>query len=395
LRHVGQCYSIDDLRKLARKRLPRAIFDFADGGAEDEVSLRSNESRFGRWQLVPQALTNVSEIDMSTTVMGQRIALPLILSPTGLTRVFHHDGEVAVASAAERAGTIYTLSSVSSVSMEDIGALGDGPKWFQIYVWRDRALVKDFIARARAAGFQALCLTVDVQVSGRRERDMHNGLSLPPKLSPRLAWDIALHPRWGINKLRTPAVVPANVAGQATGADLGTVIKFVDSQFDRSVTWDDAAWMIGEWGGSFAIKGILSAADAVRAVEIGATGIIVSNHGGRQLDHTPAPIEVLPEIVDAVAGRADVILDGGVRRGTDILKAVALGAKACMVGRPLFLATGRAPTANLFMPTPTTSNLIQFRRPPSWLTKSRISSSWFWTSMSRLPSLSMSPTASA
>jgi L-lactate dehydrogenase (cytochrome) len=336
VRSIGQCHSIADLRSLARKKLPRAIFDFADGGAEDEVSLRANRTGFGAYELVPQSLTDVSHVDTGATVMGQRIDIPVILSPTGMSRVFHHDGEAAVAPAAARAGTIYSLSSVSSVSIEDIGALTDGPKWFQIYVWRDRDLVKDFIERARAAKYQALCLTVDVQVSGRRERDMHNGLTLPPKFTPRLAFDIALHPAWWINQLRTSAVVPANLSDESAkyGQDMSTVIKFVDSQFDRSVTWDDAQWMIGEWGGPFAIKGILNASDAVRAVEIGASGIIVSNHGGRQLDHTPAPIDVLPEIVDAVAGRADVILDGGVRRGTDVLKAVALGAKACMMGRP-------------------------------------------------------------
>lgn len=346
MRNVANCHSINDLRLLARKRLPRSVFDFIDGGAEDEVSLRSNQTGFGSYELVPRVLTDVSNVDMSTTVMGQRIDMPVILSPTGMSRIFHHRGEAAVAPAAARAGTIYTLSSMSSVSIEDVGALSDGPKWFQIYVWRDRNLVKDFIERARKAGYHALCLTVDVQVSGRRERDMRHGLSLPPKLTPRLAFDIGRHPGWWINKILSSPVVPANVSGTAAGdgEDLSTVIKFVDRQFDRSVTWDDAAWMIKEWGGPFAIKGILNSSDAVRAVEIGASGIIVSNHGGRQLDHTPAPIDVLPEIVDAVAGRADVILDGGVRRGTDVLKAVALGAKACMVGRPYLygLAAGGA-----------------------------------------------------
>ncbi|MDP6351322.1 MAG: alpha-hydroxy acid oxidase [Alphaproteobacteria bacterium] len=333
---LESCHDIGDLRAAARRRLPRAVFDFIDGGAEDEVTLRGNRSGFGRYDLVPEVLTDVADLAMTTTVMGQDIAYPLILAPTGMSRIFHRDGERAVAAAAAKAGIIYSLSSASSVSIEEIGALTQGPKWFQIYVWRDRSLVRDFIARARAADFQALCLTVDVQVLGNRQRDLHNGLTVPPRFTPRLVLDLAWHPRWWLGLLAGPPLEMANVVGKAPGADgdLRTMMRYVDSQFDRSVTWDDAAWMIREWGGPFAIKGILSAEDARRAIDIGVAGIIVSNHGGRQLDQAAAPIDVLPEIVDAVAGRADVILDGGVRRGTDVVKALALGAKACMVGRP-------------------------------------------------------------
>jgi len=333
---LAQCHSIAELRQRARRRLPTAVFDYIDGGAEDEVSMRANQSGFGRYDLIPQVLTDVSKINLATEVMGQRIEMPLMLSPTGMTRTFHHKGEAAVAPAAARAGTIYSLSSASSVSIEEIGALTDGPKWFQIYVWRDRTLVKDLIERARASGYQALCLTVDVQMMGKRERDLRNGLSVQPKLTPRLAIDVARHPNWWINMLRSPPLQMANVVGKVPGADdgLSTAAQFVDSQFDRTVTWDDAAWMIREWGGPFAIKGILTAEGARRCIDIGATGVVVSNHGGRQLDQVPAPIDVLPEIVDAVAGRADVILDGGVRRGSDVVKALSLGAKACMVGRP-------------------------------------------------------------
>ncbi len=333
---LADCHSISDLKDRAKRRLPRAVFDFIEGGAEDEVSMRANESGFGHYELIPRTLVDVSRVNLATEVMGQRIELPLILSPTGLSRTFHFQGERAVAPAAARMGTIYSLSTASSVSIEDIGALTDGPKWFQIYVWRDRDLVKDLIERARGAGYHALCLTVDVQMMGKRERDLRNGLSVQPKLTPRLLLDAARRPGWWFNLLRSPPLQMANVVGKIPGADdgLSTAAQFVDSQFDRSVTWDDAEWMIRQWNGPFAIKGILTAEDARRCVDIGATGVIVSNHGGRQLDHVPAPIEVLPEIVDAVDGRADVILDGGVRRGSDILKALALGAKACMAGRP-------------------------------------------------------------
>lgn len=333
---LANCHSIADLKARAKRRLPKAVFDFIEGGAEDEVSVRANETGFGRYELIPRTLVDVSRVNLATEVMGQRIDLPFFLSPTGLTRTFHHEGERAVASAAARAGTIYSLSSASSVSIEDIGALTDGPKWFQIYVWRDRDLIKELIERARTAGYHALCLTVDVQMMGKRERDLRNGLSVQPKLTPRLMMDVARHPTWWFNMLRSPPLQMANVVGRVPGADdgLSTAAQFVDSQFDRTVTWDDAEWMIRQWGGPFAIKGILTAEDARRCIDIGASGVVVSNHGGRQLDHVPAPIDVLPEIVDAVDGRADVILDGGVRRGSDILKALALGAKACMAGRP-------------------------------------------------------------
>jgi len=336
LSRLDRCHSIADLRRIARRRLPRGVFDYIDGGADDEVSLANNSAAFAHLQLVPQVLTDVAEVDSSTEVMGRRIDMPLVLAPTGLSRLFHHLGERAVARAAARAGTVYSLSSASTVSIEDIGALTDGPKWFQIYVWRDRALLSDFMARCRAAGFDALCLTVDVQVAGNRERDLRNGMALPPRLTARLALDVLRHPLWWANLLARPPLTLANVATsmQVEGTGLTTMVDYVNAQFDRSVTWDDARWMIDQWGGPFAIKGILDPADAQRAVAAGATGIIVSNHGGRQLEHAPAPIEVLPEIAAAVAGRADVILDGGVRRGTDVLKAVALGAKACMAGRP-------------------------------------------------------------
>jgi len=333
---LTNCHDIGDLRQAAKRRLPKTIFDFLDGGADDEVSMRHNRYSFDQYTLIPDALTDVSKIDMSTKVMGQEVSFPFILSPTGMSKIFHHEGEKAVARAAEKAGLIYSLSSNSSVSIEEIGRLTAGPKWFQIYVWKDRSLVKNFISRAREAGFQALCLTIDVQVYGNRQRDLYNGMATPIQLTPRLFFDLARHPHWLFHMLSKGQPNLANLPSElgSVSKRVGSRAKYINSQFDRSVTWKDAEWMIKEWGGPFAIKGILNAQDAVRAVQIGATGIVVSNHGGRQLDHAVSPMSVLPEIVDAVAGRADVIVDGGIRRGTDIVKAIALGAKSCMGGRP-------------------------------------------------------------
>ena len=336
MRILANCHDIDDLRKAAKKRLPKTIFDFLDGGADDEVSLRHNRYSFDQYTLVPDALTDVSKINMSTEVMGQKVSFPFILSPTGMSRIFHHEGEKAVARAAAKAGLIYSLSSNSSVSIEEIGHLTTGPKWFQIYVWKDRSLVKSFISRAREANFQALCLTIDVQVYGNRQRDLYNGMATPIHLTPKLVLDLDRHPNWLFHMLSKGQPNLANLPSElgSVSKRVGSRAKYINSQFARSVTWKDAEWMIKEWGGPFAIKGILNAQDAARAVKIGATGIIVSNHGGRQLDHAASPMSVLPEIVDAVGGRADIIVDGGIRRGTDIIKAIALGAKSGMGGRP-------------------------------------------------------------
>ncbi len=329
------------------RRLPRAIFDFADGAAEDEISLRHNSSGFGRYDLVPRMLAGLDSVDIGTEVMGRRIDLPLIVSPTGIVALFRREGEGALAAAAARAGSIYTLSTGASTSIEDAAAAAgpDGTMWFQIYVWRDRSLTGEYISRCREAGYKALCLTVDVPVLGKRERDFRNQFGLPLKVSPQLVFDVLRHPAWfWRDYLTAPKVSIPNIENSAVSNDLTTMSKFIDSQFDPSVSWDDAAWMIEEWGGPFAIKGVLCAEDARRAVDLGFSAVIVSNHGGRQLDQAPAPIDVLPEIVEAVDGRAEVILDGGVRRGTDILKAVALGAKACMTGRPfLFGLAGGGP----------------------------------------------------
>jgi len=334
-RRLAGCYSLNDLRRVARRRLPKMVYDYLDGGAEDEVTLQRNCTAFANYELLPRILVDVSEVSLATTVLGQPIDFPVILSPTGLSRLFHHRGELAVIPAAARAGTIYSLSSVASYDIETAAAASSGPKWFQIYVWRDRTVIRDFIRRCRAAGYHALCLTVDLPVLGQRERDLRNGMTMPPRLTPGSIFNAAMHPWWSWHYLTSPRPVLANVAGiPGKGLDdITTQARHANSQLDPSVTWDDVAWMIEEWGGPFAIKGVLSAEDARRAVAVGVNGIIISNHGGRQLDHSPAPIDVLAEIVAAVGDRADVILDGGIRRGSDVVKALSLGARACMIGR--------------------------------------------------------------
>jgi len=338
--HPDSCINLNDFRAIAKKRLPRMIFDYLDGGADDEVTLRRNRESFGSCQLMPRVLRDVGQIDLSTTVLGRDIDLPVILSPTGQTRMFHHQGEGAVARSAAKAGTIYSLSSVSSTSIEATAAASAGPKWFQIYVWRDRAVIRDFMARCRDSGYHALCLTVDVPLPGNRERDLRHGLAFPPSLKPRSALEVMRHPGWLYHYLTNPRIEIANVTDSPhvkKGAQ-ESLLHYITEQFDPTVDWGAAAWMVEEWGGPFLIKGIVSLEDARRAVDIGASGIIVSNHGGRQLDYMPSAIEVLPEIVAAVQGRAEILIDGGVRRGTDVIKALALGAKAVMIGRPYLYA---------------------------------------------------------
>lgn len=344
-RTLTRSHTIDDLRRRARRRLPRAVFDYIDGGAEDEVALRRNRSGFDEWALVPRYLHDVGEIDLTTEVLGVRSTMPLALAPTGFTRMFHPDGELAVARAAARAGIPYAQSTMATTSMEDVAAVSDGPLWFQLYVWRDRGLCRELIARAKAAGYRALLLTVDTPVTGARERDLRNGLSIPPALGARTLLDGALHPHWWWGLLSTEAMTFANVSHVA--AEPSGVMAFVARQFDPGVTWDDIEWMVQAWGGPFVIKGVMSVEDARRAASMGVTGVVVSNHGGRQLDHTQAPIEVLSEVVDAVGDDLEVLLDSGVRRGTDIVKALAVGARAVMVGRPYLYGLGAAGEAGV------------------------------------------------
>jgi L-lactate dehydrogenase (cytochrome) len=347
---LKQCHNIADLRARAKARLPRVMFDYVDGAAEDELTMQRNSEGFRDLRLVPHVLTDVSDVKLSTTIQGIPSQLPLVFGPTGGTRLFHHEGEIATSAAAADAGLIFTLSSMATYDIETVGANTTGPKWFQIYVWKDRGVVKEFIERARASGYKALVLTVDVQTSGQRERDLRNGFTLPPKFTLSSLVDMALHPWWWWTTLTKPTITLANVAGKAgVGVNNATAMgQYAASQLDPTVSFDDLAWMIEQWNGPFLVKGVTNAQDARRCADIGASGIIVSNHGGRQLDASIAAIDALPYVVDAVAGKAEVLLDGGVRRGSDIAKALSLGARACMMGRPFLygLAAGGKPGAD-------------------------------------------------
>lgn len=337
---LDRCHNVADLRRRARRRLPPALFDFIDGGADDEVTLRRNTASFDDYDLLPQVLRDVSRVSLKTDVLGATIDCPIILSPTGMSRMFHHDGEAAVVRAAGAAGVYYGLSTMSTVSLEDVATAATGPILFQLYVHRDRDLTRELIQRARAAGFTAACVTIDTAVLGNRERDLVSGLTVPPRLTMKTLAGFASRPRWALGQLTSGRMTLPNVSHRvATISEQATsVIGYVNSQFDPSVTWDDVADVAAAWGGPFAVKGVMSAGDAVRAVDAGATAVMVSNHGGRQLDGVSAAVDLIAEVVGAVQGRAEVILDGGVRRGTHVLKALALGATACMMGRPYLWA---------------------------------------------------------
>lgn len=340
---MKQYHSIEDLRQRAKRRLPRVMFDYVDGAAEDEATMQRNRAGFADWNLVPHSLVDVSSVKLATTIQGTASPLPLVLAPTGGTRLFHHEGERASSAAAADAGLIFTLSSMATYDIETIGAHTNGTKWFQIYVWKDRGVVKEFIQRCRDSGYKALVLTVDVQTSGQRERDLRNGFTLPPKFTLSSLFDMALHPWWWWTTLTKPPITLANVAGKTMGVQNATAMgQYAASQLDPTVNYGDLAWMIEQWDGPFLVKGVTRAQDARRIAELGASGIIVSNHGGRQLDQSIASIDALPAVVEAVDGKAEILIDGGIRRGTDIIKALALGARGCLIGRPFLygLAAG-------------------------------------------------------
>jgi L-lactate dehydrogenase (cytochrome) len=328
-RRLSRALTIGDLRSAARRVTPRAVFDYVDGGAEEELALRRSRAAFRRIELLPSVLRGVEDVDTSTTLLGTPSALPLAFSPTGFTRMMHHEGEPAVARVAERTGIPYALSTMGTTSVEDLAAAVPGVRrWFQLYLWRDRDASTELIARAQASGYEALVLTVDTPIAGARLRDVRNGLTVPPALTLRTIADAALHPAWWANLLTTEPLRFASLEGWE-----GTVAELVDHMFDPAVTWDDLAWLREAWAGPLLVKGVITADDAREAVERGADGVIVSDHGGRQIDRAPTPLEQLPGIVAAVGDRAEVYLDGGITRGADIVAAVALGARACMVGR--------------------------------------------------------------
>ena len=341
-RRLERAADVRDLRRLAHRRLPGGVFDYIDGAAEDELSLRRSVEAFRRLEFHPSVLNDVGTVDTATTVLGREVAFPLVLAPTGFTRIADPDGELAVARAAGRAGVPYTLSTLSTRSIEEVASAGDGDLWFQVYVWRDRGLVADLLSRARAAGYSTIVITVDTAVLGRRERDVRRGFSLPPKIGAETLLDGLLHPGWTYDFLRAEPIRFANVVGHAAidGSDAVSLSSFVSSQFDPSLSWADIEWFRERWDGPIVIKGIQTVADARTAAEVGVDAVALSNHGGRQLDGSPAPVELVAPVADAVAGQVEILCDGGVRRGSDIVKAVALGATACMAGRAYLYGLG-------------------------------------------------------
>ena len=332
---ISQCYNTKDFRRLAKKRLPSPIFHYIDGAADDEITYRRNTEAYEQCDLIPNVLAGVENIDMSTTVMGQKIDMPLYLSPTALQRLFHHTGELAVAKAAEKFGTMFGISSLGTVSIEKIAKEIKTPKLFQLYVHKDKGLTKNMIDRCKDSNFDAMALTVDTIVGGNRERDLYTGFTYPPKPKVGSMISFAMHPKWVLNYLLRSKFELSQIKdyvkdGTSMAVNIG---DYFTKMIDQSLDWKDAEEINKHWGKQFALKGIMSVEDAKKAVDIGATAIMVSNHGGRQLDGSRSPFDQLAEIVDAVGDKVDVICEGGIRRGTHVLKALSLGAKACSGGR--------------------------------------------------------------
>ena len=332
---INNCYNTKDFRRLAKKRLPSPIFHYIDGAADDEVTYRRNTEAYEQCDLIPNVLAGVENIDMSTTVMGRKIDMPLYLAPTALQRLFHHDGEKAVGRAAEKFGTMFGISSLATASIEEISNLIKTPKLFQLYVHKDKGLNNSMIDRCKDSNFDVLALTVDTIVGGNRERDLYTGFTSPPRLTLKSLLSFAIHPNWAFNYFIHPRFELSQLKGFfGEGTNISVSISdYFTKLIDQSMDWKAAEEINKHWGKQFALKGIMSVADAKKAVDIGATAIMVSNHGGRQLDGSRSPFDQLAEIVDAVGDKIDVICEGGIRRGTHVLKALSLGAKACSGGR--------------------------------------------------------------
>jgi L-lactate dehydrogenase (cytochrome) len=341
---LGDCHNVDDFRRLAKRRLPGPIFHYIDGGADDELTCRRNTEAYESCDLVPNVLVGVENVDITTKVMGRTIAMPLLLSPTALQRLFHWQGERAVARAAEKAGTWFGISSLATVGIEEIGSSISTPKLFQLYVHKDKGLNRAMIERCKAAKFDAIALTVDTIVGGNRERCLRTGFTSPPKLTLASMASFAAHPAWAMNYFLREKFELTNLKDHvAEGSNVAlSVADYFNTMLDQSMDWKMAESIRAEWGGEFCLKGVMSVDDARRAVDIGATAIMVSNHGGRQLDGGRAPFDQLAEIVDAVGDRIDVICDGGIRRGSHVLKALSVGAKACSGGRMYLYALAAA-----------------------------------------------------
>ena len=348
-RSLAKCSNVDDLRDLARRRLPGPIFHYIDGAADDELTYRRNTAAYDDYDLVPNILNGVADIDMSVEVMGQKLGLPVFCSPTALQRLFHYQGERAVARAAEKFNTLFGVSSLGTVSLQEIGALISTPKMFQFYFHKDRALNAAMLDMAREARFDILTLTVDTITGGNRERDLHTGFTTPPRLTPKSMFEFAAKPSWALNYFLREKFELSQLkdhVGQGSNIAI-SVGDYFSTMLDQNMNWEDAGDLRANWDGKFCLKGVMSARDARRAVELGADAIMISNHGGRQLDGSRAPFDQLEEILAEVGGEIEVICDGGIRRGTHILKAMALGATACSGGRMYLYALAAAGQAGV------------------------------------------------
>lgn len=329
-RRLSACHDIYELRRSARRVIPRPVFDYVDGAADEELSMAANVRAFRRWRFQPRALTGITVVDTATRLLDRDLTLPLVLAPTGYTRMMHPAGENAVARAAQRHGLPYTLSTMGTTSIEDVAAAAQPDLWFQLYIQKDEGLTKELVNRAATAGYRVLVITVDTLVTGHRTRDERNGLIIPPALTLQTLGNIAAKPGYWMRMLRSEAIDFANFTGSGPGV---TTIEGTGTMFNPTVSWDDIAALRSRWPGKLVIKGPLSAADATRAVEVGADGLQLSNHGGRQLDRTVPSVDLIPRVRDAVGPDVTVVVDSGVRHGADIAVAIALGADACAIGR--------------------------------------------------------------
>ena len=338
---LQSCLTIADLKKLAKRRVPKMFFDYADSGSWTETTYRNNESDFHQIMLRQRVAVNMEGRSLKTDMLGETVAMPVALAPTGLTGMQNPDGEIKAAKAAEKFGIPFTLSTMSICSIEDVAENTTKTFWFQLYVMRDRGFIERLIDRTKAAKCSALVLTMDLQILGQRHKDIRNGLSAPPKFTPKHIWQMATRPAWSLGMLGTHRRTFRNLVGHVDNlVDLSSLSAWTGSQFDPTLSWSDVGWIKDRFGGKVIVKGVLDAEDARSAVANGADGIIVSNHGGRQLDGAPSSIRVLPEIVAAVGGKTEIYLDGGIRSGQDVIKALALGAKSTFIGRPFLYGLG-------------------------------------------------------
>ncbi|MCH8865532.1 MAG: alpha-hydroxy-acid oxidizing protein [Proteobacteria bacterium] len=345
--HIKHCNNLMDFRRIAKRRLPTPIFHYMDGGADDEVTLARNTQAFDAYELLSSQLSNVSSIDMKSTLLGQAIDWPVMISPTGASKLFHGDGELAVARAAAKFGMIYSLSTLATTTIEAAAAATEGPKLYQLYIFKDRGLTQEWIDRCRASGYVALALTVDTPVAGNRERDFVHGFGAPPRSRLRQILSFAMHPGWVARAVVRKDLDMVNITTSAAAAraiDAG-IRQFIDDELERSLTWKDVEWLASVWDGPLVIKGLQSVDDCRKAADSGATAVMLSNHGGRQLESAPAPVDCIAAVADALRDRLEIICDGGIRRGNHVVKALALGAHACSIGRGYLyaLAAGGQP----------------------------------------------------